>query len=346
MSWKKKAEIEEDVVCFTYAELSPNKSTNECYVWDLDKTYLDTKYESFWGLWRTIFEKAYKKKNIPGTAAMVRALQDYYQLKNSTEEFPIFFITASPPQMEAKIVEKLNLDGIQPLRIYCKDNLRNLHPRRFSRLTQHVGYKLQSLLQIRSLFPQIDLKQVLWGDDSEADVIIYCLYSDICARRIGENEIRKILDLYSVPKSQTVKILRLIDEVPHFDPVDKIYINLAEDTDVEYYLKYGRRVVPSFNSFEVVIDMYQDKRIGINNLVNVAEDLLRRFDFTIDQIEKSLNQLIKRKILSSESLPALSEELKKRNLLRKQWKPEAKVFSTQEIAEQHDPWIPEYLDYL
>lgn len=345
MSWKIKAQVDEDVVCFTYADLGSTHDLNECYVWDLDKTYLDTKYENLLGLWKTIFEKANRKVNVPGTAALVRALQDAYQQKYASAEFPIFFITASPPQMEPKIVEKLNLDGIHPIRIYCKDNLKNLHPQRLARLKQHVGYKLQSLLQIRALLPP-NVRQVLWGDDSETDVIIYCLYSDLCARRLNESEIRKTLDYFSVPKSQINKILWLVENIPKSDPVGKIYINLAEDTDVEYYLKFGRRVVPSFNSFEVVLDMYQDGRMGIKNVLSVAEDLMSRFNYSLDQIESSLNSLIKRKIISAEFLPQLEIELKEKKLLRSQWKPESKVLSTQEIELQHDPWIPEFSEYM
>ena len=53
-------------------------------------------------------------------------------------------------------------------RIFFKDNLRNLHPGRWRRLNQQVGYKIQALLQLRSQFAN-EITQVLWGDDSETD---------------------------------------------------------------------------------------------------------------------------------------------------------------------------------
>ena len=64
--WQERAEIDEDVVFFQYADSEKEKQANDVYVWDLDKTYLDTKFETFKGLVRTIFEKAFQKKNIPG----------------------------------------------------------------------------------------------------------------------------------------------------------------------------------------------------------------------------------------------------------------------------------------
>lgn len=42
---------------------------------DLDKTYLDTRFESLRKLVRIPFEKAEEKKNIPGVAAVVRELR-------------------------------------------------------------------------------------------------------------------------------------------------------------------------------------------------------------------------------------------------------------------------------
>ena len=98
--------------------------------------------------------------------------------------------------MEKRVLEKLNIDGIKPYGIFCKDNLKNLKPGRLHRLTQQVGYKLQALMQLRTSL-SINTKQVLWGDDSESDAVIYSLYSDICARRMNEKSIRqmrKIMD--------------------------------------------------------------------------------------------------------------------------------------------------------
>ena len=44
------------------------------YRWDLDKTYLDTDFQSFRGLVRTATEPAHKKRALPGAAVLMRAL--------------------------------------------------------------------------------------------------------------------------------------------------------------------------------------------------------------------------------------------------------------------------------
>jgi len=219
--WKKRGKKQGDVVYFPATDEKLAAQAKEIYVWDVDKTYLDTKFETLRGLWRTVTEKADSKRTVPGAAELVRCLAERHKKSHPEQDFPIFFITASPPQLERKIHEKLRLDGVRPFGIFCKDNLENLRPRRLWRITKHVGYKLQALLQLR-IFLSEDVRVVLFGDDGESDAIIYSIFSDICARRIDSSEIRRILNHFSTMDSQVDLILRLQDLIPPSDPIEKI----------------------------------------------------------------------------------------------------------------------------
>src|SRR4051812_27802840 len=104
--WRKRARISGDVIFFEYVTSKLERNSDSIFVWDIDKTYLDTSFESIKGLFRTAFEKAFQKRNIPGTSALVRALTTVTSdtiSNDSTKPFPIYFISASPPQMERKI---------------------------------------------------------------------------------------------------------------------------------------------------------------------------------------------------------------------------------------------------
>lgn len=352
--WRSRSEITADVVLFRYVADPVEREVEEVFVWDLDKTYLDTTFESFSGLWRTAMEKAFQKKNVPGTACLVRALRNYWQeVRKGGRDFPIYFITASPPQLEKKIHEKLNFDGIYPFGLFCKDNLKNLRPSRFRRLTQQVGYKIQALLQLR-LHLRDDVRQILWGDDSESDAIIYCLYSDLCARRVEEPEARQILKKLNVSGAQVDVIFRLLESVPVNDPVEKVYINLAADTDSEYYLKFGRRVIPTYNSFQIAVDLFQDHRLTLNQVLEVADDLLRNYEFSVEELETALDQLARRNILSATTAATLVPVLKERGIVGSSFefsvspKPvlsevEGRVY---EIEGSKDPWVPNLIEYL
>lgn len=352
--WRSRAQLKADVVFFKYASDQLESDATELFIWDLDKTYLDTKFETLKGLYHTILEKAFQKRNVPGTGALVRALRNSWQESHQGRvDFPIYFITATPPQMEKKIHEKLNLDGIYPYGIFFKDNLQNLRPKRLWRLTHQIGFKLQALLQLRLQLKE-EVRQVLWGDDSESDAVIYSLYSDICARRIAENEIRDILKSFRVVGNQLETILRLQQDIPENDPVEKIYINLASDTDPEYYTKFGRRTLPTYNTFQTALDLYQDGRLKKQQVGRVAHDMRENFNFTRDELERSLDDLIKRSVLGEETAEKMIPFLKEENLIFSDFEPSVapKPITSRvdkrvyEVEGMYEPWVPENVDYL
>lgn len=345
------------MVFFRYLQPDVESSYEEVYVWDLDKTYLDTSWGSVKELWRTVLEKAGQKRNVPGTKSLVRALKNAWEKERGGKAFPIYFITASPPQMEGKIREKLELDEILPLGSFYKDNLRNLRPKRLWRLTQQIGYKLQALLQLRTRLKE-DVRQVLWGDDSESDAVIYSLYSDVCARRHTEKELMNILRGLHVVGEQTDTILDLQDQIPVGDPVEKIYINLATDTDPDYYLRFGRRVVPTSNSFQAALDLFQDARLDAEQLVGVAQDMLINYGFSGEELESSFDNLVRRQILGANCvqtiLPILKGAGKSPPLFAPDFTPsiepraEAEKIGSRVYALEgvHEPWVPDHIDYL
>jgi hypothetical protein len=352
--WRSRAEITSDVVLFRYVTDPVERETQDVYVWDLDKTYLDTAFESLAGLWRTVREKAFQKRNVPGTGSLVRALRDHWQeVHKGRKDFPIYFITASPPQLERKIHDKLAYDGIYPFGLFCKDNLRNLSPRRLRRLTQQVGYKLQALLQLRLHLPE-NVRQILWGDDSEADAVIYSLYSDLCARRLDEREARQILRHFKVIGQQVDSILLLLEDIPKQDPVEKIYINLAADTDADYYLKFGRRILPTYNTFQLALDLLQDHRLSPPQVVNVALDLVHNYGFGVEELENTLEELVRRPVLADKTVEAILPVLQQHRLVRPNFTlstaPKAVVSSVGarvfELEGVTEPWVPEHIDYL
>lgn len=350
--WKSRSEITADVVFFPYMSRETERGGEEIYVWDLDKTYLDTRFETLSGLWQTVMEKAFQKRNVPGTAALGRALRKFRE-ELEEKPFSIYFITASPPQLERKIREKLLFDGIEPFGIYFKDNLKNLHPRRWWRLTHQVGFKIQALLLLRLRF-RSEIRFVMWGDDSESDAIIYALFSDICARRIEGDELREALRSLSVLGEQTESILELQQQMPHNDPVEKIYINLAEDTDADYYLKFGRRVLPIYNSFQSAVDLFQDRRLSGELVVRVAQDLVTNFGYTREELERYLDDLVRRQRVGEETLSELVPILQKHGLIHRKWEPSIPPQAISErvgegvvaLEGSYEPWVPDRIDYL
>lgn len=351
--WHKRAKKTDDVVYFNYSN-DPNAfKAPLVYLWDIDKTYLDTKFETVRGLLRTATEKAEQKKNIPGSAQLVRTIKEAWKKRHGLGAFPLFFITASPPQMERKIHEKLTIDGVAPLGIFCKDNLANLRPRRFWRLNKHIGYKLQALFEMR-LMLQENARIIMFGDDGESDAIIYSLFSDICARRLDTSELRKILNSLHVLDSQVDTIFHLQEQIPNNDPVEKIYINLVDDTDADYYLKFGRRTLPTANSLQSALDLCQDDRLDFEHVLLIATSLIHDYGYTKEEIEKSLDDMIRREKLGLAVCEKLIPYLIQNKILAPDFKPSVPPRAVHEtrgntvigLEGAFDPWVPERIDYL
>lgn len=340
--WRKRGRFSGNSVFFRYVHPQLEKQSDIIYIWDIDKTYLDTHFESLRGLINTIREKAFQKRNVPGTRVLLSALLARHQ---EEEAFPVYFVSASPPQLEKKIHTKLELDGIKPYGAYFKESLKDLKPKSFRRLNRQVGYKLQSLLDLRMRLND-SVEQILWGDDSESDAIIYSLYSDICAKRLKESEIRKILDNLNVEAFQVDIILELQKKIPIEDPVKKIYINLINDTDPDYYLKYGRRMLPTSNTLQLALDLYQDKRINKTQLIQVAQDMMTNYGFIQDEMSQSFDDFIERRVLEKEIIVETYDILMSSEIFPSYYKhypiPDDYIIPKPNLK----GWIPDYIDYF
>lgn len=343
--------IRGDVVTFLFHKEEKIRNYDRVFVWDLDKTYLDTKWETIRGLIRTAFERGDKKKNIPGIKSLVQSMQSHYG-----DHLPLFFVSASPPQMIKAIFEKLTFDGLQPLGFLSKDNLRNVFPGKFQLLNKQIGYKLQALMELRLRLKK-NVKMICFGDDSESDAIVYSLFSDLCAHRITDREAKEVLAHLMVMPEQMDLILELRDMLDAEDPVERIYINLETDTDPEYYDKFGRRLFAMEDSFQTAVDLFQYDFIKGEDVIEVAKNIVKNYNhYSRDQLEKSYDNLFRRNRVSHYAYEILTPLLKKERLIYPSFTPSVKahhlLFALDgrgKFTDLHgipDPWVADKIDYL
>ena len=69
--------------------------------WDIDKTYLETSFSSFRGLLKTAIETADQKKNVAGSAALLRSLI------SSNPGCKVTVISGSPTQLRTRTRGKI-----------------------------------------------------------------------------------------------------------------------------------------------------------------------------------------------------------------------------------------------
>ncbi len=337
-----------DVCFFEFKKFGPPEGPELplVYVWDIEKTYLHTRFESLRGLIRVAFEKAFQKVNVPGTVSLIRSLGEAQSYRC------FYFVSASPPQMQQTIYGKMQLDNIDPHGIFFKDNLKNLRFRKFKRLKQQVGFKVQAMLELL-VHVKKQVRLVLFGDDSESDAVVYNLVSDICQRRLKETEYLTVLEALHVLPEQRKRIIELQKQIPEYDPVYKIFINLINDTDPDYYAKFGRRTLATFTSFQAALDLFVSGLIDLGGLELIARDMIANYGFTPEILAKNFEDLRKRDFMPSDAESKILPSLKEKFLLPQRFNPPFRpTQALQKIGEKilglefKDPWIPEHIDYL
>ena len=184
------------------------------YRWDLDKTYLDTDFQSFRGLVRTATEPAHKKRALPGAAVLMRAL-------GRRAGNRITVVSGSPVQMRKVLSEKLRLDGVRFDELVLKDNLENVRRGRFRAVRGQMGYKLPALLEARATTDST-ASEVLFGDDVEADALVYSVYADAIAGRIGAAEVSRVMERAGAYEDEVERALEALAQVHRSDAVERI----------------------------------------------------------------------------------------------------------------------------
>jgi hypothetical protein len=217
----------------------PSDYEGPAYVWDIDKTWLDTRFSQLRGMLKIPFEFAVDKQAIPGATALLHALRDG---PSGREHRPLYFITASPPFIRKAIERKMLLDGIEFDGILYKDQLEVFRRRHFDSLREHTAFKLSGLLLLARSFPaSTDIH--LFGDDAERDPLIYCLFADICAGRLRDASLRATLIHLGVRASYADDVAVLAGELPARERVRGVYIHLVRDASGGTLAQYDARVV-------------------------------------------------------------------------------------------------------
>jgi hypothetical protein len=200
----------------------PATFTGEIYVWDIDKTYLDTRFSSVRGLLGIPFELAIDKRALPGTVPLLRALRHGPGEESALQ--PIYFISGSPKELRRTVERKMTLDAVQFDGITFKDQVGLLKARRPRGIVEQVGYKLKALLLYRREHPP-GARYMLFGDDVERDLESFLLFGEVCAGLRGAS-LRGRLAKMGVHATDVEEAASIADALPvTADPVTGIFIH-------------------------------------------------------------------------------------------------------------------------
>lgn len=313
------------------------------YRWDLDKTYLQTDFDTFRQLMRAALEKASDKVAVPGAAALIQELR-------ARGDSRLCIVSGSPKQMRSVLEEKLKLDGVEWDELVLKDNVRNLLRGRFKALRGQVGYKLPALLESRVRTP-VEADEVLFGDDAEADAFIYSLYADLIAGRVAEADLKAVLSAAEVYSDDESRILRSWKKIPTADPVRRIFIHLDRLTPPGRFSRYGSRVVPIFNYFQAALVLLADGHLTSQQVLRVALEMVQTAGYNMLTLSNSFQDLVRRGLPLETVAKSLVQALEGPHALISAIRPLPDIVAafTKRLAalgSSPSPSAPAHLDYL
>jgi hypothetical protein len=168
---------------------------------DIDKTYLETEFESFVKIARIPFEGAKDKITVRGATEVLQAYRwgDARCSDNSAGVFPqpLHFVSSSPPQLRNVLEQKLALDGLDWTSDTFKDQAYNLKKGRFDQLRQQAAYKSAAILAI---LQQVDSgSQIVFiGDNAESDAFVYLGIKLLVEGKLSKLGYQKYIELAGV----------------------------------------------------------------------------------------------------------------------------------------------------
>ena len=250
--------------------------------WDIDKTYLDTEFETISGLIRTATEKASEKKAIEGARNLLRALQQY-------PESSTVFISGSPKQMKKVLLKKFALDGIEVDDIVLKDSLEAIRSGHLRDLTQQVGYKLPGLVESRLKY-SLDSDEYLFGDNVEEDALVYLCYALIVSQAISIDDICMIMARFGAYERSQQRLIQAIQQLNHYGRVRRIFIRLADHQLSAKLTVFAPLVVAVHDWLQAAMVLWEDgilsdnefqkqcadRNFSTEQIANLAQDLQRR----------------------------------------------------------------------
>jgi hypothetical protein len=115
---------------------------------DIDKTYIETRFESAVGMIKIAFEDADSKIAVNGAPLALLAARwgAAFEGEDILGPRPLHFLSASPPQLRRVIRDKLAKDGMDWTSDTFKNQAYNLKMGRLKLLKQHVAYKTATIL--------------------------------------------------------------------------------------------------------------------------------------------------------------------------------------------------------
>lgn len=269
--------------------------------WDLDKTYLETDIDSVRGLLRAAVQRAHQKRNVPGSAALVRALQRH------DAHARVFVLSGSPTQMRPVLEEKLRLDGLDIDELILKDNLGNLRRGRLRAVKDQLGYKLPHLLVSRTREPS-GVGETLFGDDSEVDALVYTAYACLVEGSLDVQGLERILVLGNVYPDARAMALDAAGRIERADAVEDIFIRVEKGVPLQRFDLLGGRVTPVFSWLQAALVLERRGRLSRELMLDVLRACTDEASLQDGALVGLLQDAVRRRLTDADHIREIADD--------------------------------------
>jgi hypothetical protein len=286
----------------------PDGYAGPVFIWDIDKTYLSTHFSSLQGLSRIPLEFAVDKQAITGMPEVLRGIR-----RGPGPGYgcvPLYFVTASPPQLRAVLEHKMILDGVEFDGITFKNWWQIMKKGRPKRLLDQVGFKVCALLEGRQRRPLAT--EYLFGDDAESDADAFSLYASLVHEKMSYGEARDRIADAGMRQDNQRCALALLDRLPEKrGKVKKIFIHLEKRTPPVEFARFGPLVVPVRGAFQLCLALFA---LGLVDEATVRQcrDSIGSAVATPDpELDAQITDAVDRRLISRQKLRLLDSMLPK-----------------------------------
>ncbi len=284
----------------------PEKYTGPVFIWDIDKTYLSTHFSSLQGLSRIPLEFAVDKEAITGMPEVLRGIRrgpgpGYGCL-------PLYFVTASPPQLRGVLEQKMMLDGVEFDGITFKDWWKLLKKGRPRRFMDQVGFKVCALLDGRLRRPLG--KEYLFGDDAERDAAAFSLYAGLLHETWSAEEAADRMAGTGMLEDNRKCALALLNRLPRRrGRVKKIFIHLEKRTPPEQFEPFAPLVAPVRGGFQLSLALFALGLLDQDTVRQCRDALLDSTQEPDADLESIIQDAVARRLISRQKLRRLDSVL-------------------------------------
>ncbi len=251
---------------------------------DIDLTYLLTDFHSRQALADLLGQDATERTALPAMETVYRALRGG---ATNDEDRPLVFLSGSPTFFKRTLEGKAALDRIEqdglvlkPFAAIVAGNvedhaLRNVVPE----LKEQIGYKLYWLLRLRTEVPPT-ASEVLLGDDSEADFVVYSLYHRFVGQDLDVAGLLDELEGVGVAPAWRDRIAEVAPEVETLGAtgrVQAIYINQTEKPSERYSVSDWAVAGLSRHhrgAWPLILDLFEEGWVTEEHVGAVADRLM------------------------------------------------------------------------